>query len=242
MQWKFILLLLVQQQIVEADLVKWWFSMKCHQHSGVQCKRPTKGLFERQMERRPCQVLLAGRKETKQTLALILRTMGPVRQFGLKEVRWLWKFLLLVLSNFWSWNPHALERGRLGLLQLSRDKTEHPLSGQRLHKAAWTCSELCDEGFLQEYSSFRNTLLILSAWQCLTSQTPFPVVAYAPRTHRVALISRGFSQLEASTADSTRWKTTRVSLVPGEGRCKLMPLRHKQKGPGARISYSEDWV
>lgn len=204
MEWKFIWLVLVWPG---GRFGKWWFSVKCHWHwrpvwetQGRLCKSGCSQGLSRSL----------WLEETKQGgPALTFRAMGPMRQSGLNEVWWLWKFLLLVLSGFWSWSPHPQEWRRLRVGHTpKRRQSFHYLGSAAQSRRGCPAMVM---------TTLLNALLILSAWQCLTF---VPVVAYVPRTHR-----QGSSDFTGPPpvgsiswpAGSTRWKTTFVSQAPGKG-------------------------
>lgn len=142
------------------------------------------------------------------------------------------KVFAVSVVEFLDFEPTSQELRRLKVLLPSWEKTEHPLRGQRWHKPARApprCVMKSPKGAAPSYMLSSSSLLDSdSCCLCPTdARGGSDFMGFLP-TGRVAWV----------TAQDER---QHVCLQPlGGGRRKPMPLRHKHKEWGAKISYSKD--
>ena len=174
------------------------------------------------MEPGPQQVLLPRGKN----VVLILRTGGPIRQFGIGDSWALCKALAVCIMKIPELEPTSL--GAWGYrTPHPRQVPEHPLSGWCSHEVGGSAPS-CDQRL--PTSSTAHALSSFPLLESVMSRTPFPVMAYAPWTHRVDLMSRGYCQLDGVCGRQHKMKDNMCASYSRDGCCKLMPLRHQQKG------------
>lgn len=142
------------------------------------------------------------------------------------------KVFAVSVVEFLDFEPTSPELRRLKVSLPSWEKTEHPLRGQRWHKparAAPRCVMKAPKGAAPSYMLSSSSLLdSVSCCLCPTdARGGSDFMGFLP-TGRVAW---------ATAQDERQY----VCLQPlGGGGRKRMPLRHKHKEWGSRISYSKD--